>query len=99
MTVVLADAARPRLARHVRMSFCTTRQRHVLQLPETVVVLRGSGAAILELCDGTRTVADIVTELTARYGSVPEGEVPAFLSRLASRRCVEFVGGGEVVGG
>ena len=43
--------------------FCRTRQRHILQLPETVVVLHGSGAEILELCDGRRTVADIVAEL------------------------------------
>ena len=47
------DSARPRLARHVRLSFCRTRQRHILQLPETVVVLHGSGAQILELCDGS----------------------------------------------
>ena len=40
---------RPRLARHVRLSFCRTRQRHILQLPETVVVLNASGADILEL--------------------------------------------------
>ena len=43
--------------------FCRTRQRHILLLPETVVVLNGSGADILELCDGRRTVAEIVAEL------------------------------------
>jgi pyrroloquinoline quinone biosynthesis protein D len=84
------EAARPRLARHVRLSFCRTRQRHILQLPETVVVLQGTGAEILGLCDGRRTVAEIVAELGTRYRSVPEAEVRRFLSRLTDRRCLEL---------
>ncbi|HXV94850.1 MAG TPA: pyrroloquinoline quinone biosynthesis peptide chaperone PqqD [Pseudonocardia sp.] len=79
---------RPRLARHVRLSFCRTRQRPVLLLPETVVVLNGSGADVLGLCDGRRTVAEIVAELGARYRTVPEDEVRRFLTRLVARRCV-----------
>lgn len=88
ITAVISDEARPRLARHVRLSFCRTRQRDILQLPETVVVLHGTGAAILELCDGRRTVAEIVAELGARYESVPDDEVRRFLTRLAGRRWV-----------
>ena len=83
--------SRPRLARHVRLSFCRTRQKPILQLPETVVVLNRSGAAIVELCDGRRTVAEIEAELGARYETVPDGEVRKFLSRLSARRCVVFV--------
>ena len=78
----------PRLARHVRLSFCPTRQKPILQLPETVVVLNDTGGAILELCDGERTVDEIVAELQARYASVPDDEVERFLNRLAARRCV-----------
>jgi pyrroloquinoline quinone biosynthesis protein D len=81
---------RPRLARHVRMGFCRTRQKPILQLPETVVVLHGSGARILELCDGRRTVAEIVAELGRRYRRVPGDEVQRFLARLVARRCVEL---------
>jgi pyrroloquinoline quinone biosynthesis protein D len=84
---------RPRLARHVRLSFSQARQRHVLQRPETVVVLNRSGADILELCDGRRTVAEIVAELGARYESVPDREVRRFLTRLVARRCVELADG------
>ena len=91
--VDVSSSDRPRLARHVRLGFCRTRQRHILQLPETVVVLHGSGADILALCDGRRTVAEIVAELGARYRSVPEGEVRRFLARLATRRCVVFADG------
>jgi pyrroloquinoline quinone biosynthesis protein D len=81
---------RPRLASHVRLTFCRTRQRPVLLLPETVVVLNRSGADILERCDGRHTVAEIVAELGARYRSVPDGEVRRFLTGLVARRCVEL---------
>lgn len=84
------DTARPRLARHVRLSFDRTRQRHVLLHPETVVVLNGSGADILELCDGRRTVAEIVAELGTRYRGVPDDEVRRYLTRLVARRCLEL---------
>jgi pyrroloquinoline quinone biosynthesis protein D len=86
-------AIRPRLARHVRLGFDRTRQRPILLLPETVVVLNDSGARILELCDGRRTVAEIVTELGARYQGVPDDEVRTFLTRLAARRCIELTDG------
>jgi pyrroloquinoline quinone biosynthesis protein D len=83
---------RPRLARHVRLGFDRTRQRPILLLPETVVVLNGSGARILELCDGRRTVAEIA-ELGVRYRTVPDDEVRRFLDRLVARRCVEVADG------
>ncbi|HEU5474286.1 MAG TPA: pyrroloquinoline quinone biosynthesis peptide chaperone PqqD [Actinophytocola sp.] len=91
--VGVSGSDRPRLARHVRMSFCRRRQRPILQLPETVVVLNNSGAAILELCDGRHTVAEIVAALGARYRTVPDDEVRRFLTHLAARRCVEFADG------
>jgi pyrroloquinoline quinone biosynthesis protein D len=89
----VSGSDRPRLARHVRLTFSRTRQRHILLHPETVVVLNGSAADILELCDGRRTVAEIVAELGARYQSVPDDEVRQFLTRLVARRCVELANG------
>jgi pyrroloquinoline quinone biosynthesis protein D len=91
--VAVSGSDRPRLARHVRLTFCRTRQRPILLLPETVVVLNTSGANILELCDGRRTVVEIVTELGARYRTVPDDEVWQFLMRLVARRCVELSDG------
>ena len=91
--VEVSGSHRPRLARHVRLSFCRTRQRHILQLPETVVVLNGSGANILELCDGRHTVAEVVADLGGRYQNVPDDEVRRFLTRLVARRCVELADG------
>jgi pyrroloquinoline quinone biosynthesis protein D len=91
--VGVSGSDRPRLARHVRLTFNETRQRHVLQHPETVVVLNGSGAAVVELCDGRRTVAEIVAELGARYEAVPGDEVRQYLTRLVARRLVELADG------
>jgi pyrroloquinoline quinone biosynthesis protein D len=86
----IADSAdRPRLAPHVRLAYDQTRQRHVLLTPETVTLLNGSGAAILELCDGVRTLAEILAELGGRYDRVADSEVRAFLNGLLARRCVE----------
>jgi pyrroloquinoline quinone biosynthesis protein D len=89
----VSGSDRPRLAHHVRLTFSRIRQRHILLHPETVVVLNASGADILELCDGRRTVAEIVAELGARYQSVPDDEVKRFLTRLVARRCVELADG------
>lgn len=91
--ITLSISDRPRLARHVRLTFCRTRQRPILLHPETVVVLNDSGAAIVELCDGQRTVAEIVAELGARYRTVPGDEVRRFLARLVARRCVVLADG------
>ena len=91
--VEVSGSDRPRLARHVRLTFCRTRQRHILLHPETVVVLNGSGADILELCDGRRSVAEIVAELGARFQTVPDDEVRQFLTRLVARRCLELADG------
>jgi pyrroloquinoline quinone biosynthesis protein D len=89
----VSTSDRPRLARHVRLTFSPARRQHTLQLPETVVVLHGSGADILELCDGRHTVADIVAELGARYRTVRDDEVRQFLTRLVARRWVELADG------
>jgi pyrroloquinoline quinone biosynthesis protein D len=61
----------------------------VLLSPETVVVLNGTGATIVDLCDGERTVAEIVAELRGRYAHVVDEDVRQFLGRLLARRCVE----------
>jgi pyrroloquinoline quinone biosynthesis protein D len=76
-----SGADRPRLAPHVRLTFDPTRERHVLLTPESVTVLNGTAAAVLRLCDGKRTVADVVAALHGR------------LDRLASRHCVELCRG------
>ena len=83
------DADRPRLAPGVRLTFDPAREQHVLLAPERISVLNGTGAAIVALCDGQRTVAEIVAELHGRYEQVADDEVRLFITRLAAARLVE----------
>jgi pyrroloquinoline quinone biosynthesis protein D len=90
---LISPASRPELARRFRLSFDSTRERHVLLGPESVVVLNRTGADILGLCDGQRTVGEIVAELRERYDRVVDDEVQHFLARLVAKRCVEIRNG------
>lgn len=83
-------SGRPALSRHVRMRFDRIRQRYVLLGPESVIVLNPTGADILGLCDGQRTVACVAAELQTRYDRVVDDEVAGFLARLVAKRCVEI---------
>ena len=66
------------------------RKRQVLLAPEGVLILNQTGADILGLCDGERTVDEIVEELRGRYNRVAGDEVRDFLTRLAAKRLVEL---------
>lgn len=90
VTTTVEPSSRPVLARHLRVKFDRTRERHVLLGPESVTVLNGTGAAILGLCDGRRTVAEVIGTLRESYQDVAGSEVAEFLARLANTRCVEF---------
>lgn len=89
MSITVQSENRPRLARLVRLQWDPVRKQHALLAPEGVLVLNQTGATILELCDGRRTVDGILEELRGRYDSVAEDEVRHFLSRLADRRWVD----------
>jgi pyrroloquinoline quinone biosynthesis protein D len=84
----LPDTARPRLGPHLRLRFDRSRGKHVLLGPESVIVLNATGADVVGLCNGSRTVAGIVDELRARYQRPVDDEVRDFLARMAARRHV-----------
>jgi pyrroloquinoline quinone biosynthesis protein D len=90
MSTAVRLSSCPKLAPHVRLKFDGVRERHILLEPEAVSVLNPTGAAILGLCDGRRTVAEIVEELGGRYNRVVGYEVAHFLARLVAKRCVEL---------
>ena len=87
------DSARPRLAPHVRMRYDAARGQYALLSPETVWVVNDTGAAIVELCDGRRTVAEIQSELQSRYAQIADarinGEVRRFLADLVAKHGLE----------
>ena len=55
--------ARPRLPRGVRLRSDEARGGHVLLAPERVVRTDAVAVAILQLCDGSRTLDGLVDEL------------------------------------
>jgi pyrroloquinoline quinone biosynthesis protein D len=90
MSIAVLSTNRPRLARLVRLEWDPVRERQVLLAPEGVLVLNQTGATILGLCDGERTVVEIVEELRERYNRVDGDEVRVFLARLVAKRWVEL---------
>jgi pyrroloquinoline quinone biosynthesis protein D len=86
---MIPSDARPRLAVKVRLKFDRHSQRHMLVYPDRGMLLNASSAAILELCTGERTVAEIVARLHAQAGYATRAEVErdvhAFLESLKAR--------------
>jgi pyrroloquinoline quinone biosynthesis protein D len=78
----------PKLWRLARLDYDPVRQRHVLLYPEGAVLLNDTGAAILELCNGARTVGQIVTILTERYHADVTADVTEYLDQMAERELV-----------
>ncbi len=90
MSIAVLSTNRPHLARQVRVQWDPVREQQVLLEPEGVLVLNQTGANILSLCDGERTVVEIVEELRGQYSHVADDEVRDFLSRLVAKRLVEL---------
>jgi pyrroloquinoline quinone biosynthesis protein D len=58
---------RPRLVTGARLRYDEVREEHVLLIPEGVVRLNPTAAEVLELCDGERSLDEIVGALSGRY--------------------------------
>ena len=87
--MALSAASVPSLWRLARLEYDAVRQQRVLLYPEGVVLLNDTGAAILDLCDGQRSVADIAATLQERYhcGDVT-GDVVDYLAGLVGQQLV-----------
>jgi pyrroloquinoline quinone biosynthesis protein D len=85
---VLTSDSVPKLWRLARLDYDNVRQRPILLYPEGTVLLNDSGAAILELCNGARTVAQIVSTLTERYQADVSADVTDYLDQMVRRELV-----------
>lgn len=84
---------RPALARGVRLRWDDVRARHTLLFPEGALALNTSAAAVLELCDGSRSVGDIVSELGRRFpGADLTADVDELLGQIAALGLVRDAG-------
>ena len=59
--------SRPRLVDGARLQYDDVREEHLLLIPEGAVRLNETAAHVLELCDGERSLDDIVGALSQRY--------------------------------
>jgi pyrroloquinoline quinone biosynthesis protein D len=86
------DTSQPRLAAGCRWG--GTEQERVILFPEGAIKLQGTGLQILERCDGTRTFAEIITQLEKEFGSTDPGKIRAdisiFLEQLQRKRIVDY---------
>ena len=82
----------PKLARRARLRFDEREQKHMLLYPERGLVLNASAAAIVQLCDGTRTVDEIIAALASDTDAPRErvdADVRSLIARLADKGLVE----------
>jgi pyrroloquinoline quinone biosynthesis protein D len=87
----LSGSERPAIAPGLRLQWEPAQQAHVLLYPEGMVKLNGSAGAILERCDGVRSVAEIVADLERAFGtSNLTDDVTAFVELALERRWVEL---------
>jgi pyrroloquinoline quinone biosynthesis protein D len=74
-TTAWRSDSRPRLPSKVRVRWNAPRGQALLLYPEGALALNPTAQAVLELCDGRRTVGEIVLELAERFGAT--GDVDA----------------------
>jgi pyrroloquinoline quinone biosynthesis protein D len=84
----------PRLAAGCRLNAAGSAE-DLLLIPEGALRLKGPARTIVELCNGERTLSQIVAELHRRYPSTEpariETEAVALLARLRDRGALEYV--------
>lgn len=86
------DSSQPRLAPGCRWG--NEGEDRVVLFPEGMIRVQATGQSILELCDGQRTVEQIVNALAEKYsGADPakiRGDVGSFLETLRQKRIVDY---------
>jgi pyrroloquinoline quinone biosynthesis protein D len=87
--MALSPDSVPRLWRLARLDYDPVRRRPILLYPEGAVLLNDTGAAVLELVDGKRTVTEIARVLGERYQADVTGDVTEYLSGLAERELIQ----------
>ena len=83
------DAWRPRLAARARLKFDPVAKQELILFPEAALALNETGAAIVRLCDGARSIDEIVDQLSKNYCNAERDalrrEVTDFLDTIRAR--------------
>src|ERR1700760_3206975 len=86
--ISVSEATTPVLPRHAKLKFDETRQRWVILAPERVLAPDDIAVEILQLCDGARSVAQMIDQLAAKYTAERAAigaDVVAMLQDLADK--------------
>jgi pyrroloquinoline quinone biosynthesis protein D len=85
--------SRPRLAIGCRLNE-KGQQSRILHMPERALRLNGPSLEIIERCDGTRTVQEIISELQRIYSKAEPQKIAddilGYLGRLHDQRALDF---------
>jgi pyrroloquinoline quinone biosynthesis protein D len=83
------DEWRPLLAARARLKFDPIEKQEMLLFPEAALALNDTGAAIVRLCDGTRSINEIVDQLSNQFHGTDRDaltrEVIEFLDTIRAR--------------
>ena len=83
------DEWRPRLAARARLKFDPVAKQELILFPEAALALNETGAAIVRLCDGARSINEIVDLLSKNYDNAEREaltrEVTDFLDTIRAR--------------
>jgi pyrroloquinoline quinone biosynthesis protein D len=84
--------SKPRLAPGCRLN--EQNQQRVLLMPERALRLNGPSLEIVERCDGTHTVQEIVSDLQRLYSKAEpqkvEKDILGYLALLHDERALDF---------
>jgi pyrroloquinoline quinone biosynthesis protein D len=86
--ITVNETSRPVLPRHAKLKFDETRKVWVILAPERVLAPDEIAVEVLQLCDGVRSVADMIDQLVAKYAAPREAiatDVIAMLQDLADK--------------
>jgi pyrroloquinoline quinone biosynthesis protein D len=90
---LIADDARPRLPRGVRLTNSEAQGGWVLLAPERIFKADAIAVAVLERCTGEATFAAIVDDLAKTYSAPREriqADVTALLRSLADKKLLDL---------
>ena len=86
--ISVSETSRPVLPRHARLKFDETRQRWVILAPERVLAPDDIAVEVLQLCDGVRSVEQMIDLLVEKYTAERDAigsDVIAMLQDLADK--------------
>lgn len=92
MSAALSLSLKPKLASKTKLRLDRKTGKYILLYPEKGLLLNPTGAAILKLCTGERTLTEIITALVLEFQSDTDkvqAEVLFFVQGLLDRGLIQ----------